>query len=53
MEYPPFSPDLALNVSRNKVCLKGMKSQDTEDIQKVCDDGYSTTEVPTVEALLC
>jgi hypothetical protein len=25
MEHPPYSPDLAPNVSENKACLKGMK----------------------------
>jgi hypothetical protein len=25
MEHPPYSPDLALTVSKNKVCLKATK----------------------------
>jgi hypothetical protein len=43
VEYPLYSPDLALNdfwlSSKIKSTLKGWRFQDTEDIQKKCDDG--------------
>jgi hypothetical protein len=49
MGHPHYTPDLA----PNDFCLKGQRFQDTEDIQKECDDGTesnSTTGVPKMFA---
>jgi hypothetical protein len=54
-EHPPYSSNLDLNdfwlFPKIKSVLKGQRFQDTEDIQRKCDDGterYSTTGIPKI-----